>query len=304
MAEARSLLITGATGKQGGAVITALLANPTQPFHIYALTRNKTSNGAQALAKKPNVSIVEGDMKDSAAIFSQVPKPWGVYSVQVPLPSAAAEEEQGLALTAAAVDAGVKHIVYTSVERGGVERSNTNPTTVTHFHSKLNIENDIIAKAKASAQGMTWTFVRPVAFMDNLSNDFLGKGFISMWRLNGMDRKLQLISVKDVGRIAADAFLNADKAEYKNKALSVAGDEISPNEAAAIFKKETGREIPYTYSFVGSALKWGLKKQLGDMFDWFKNDGFGADVAATRKMHPGMQDFGKWVRETSAFRTQ
>ena len=106
MAAARKLLVTGATGKQGGALIKALLSKPSQPFEIYALTRDKTSRSAQALAAKPNIHVVEGNFADPDAIFQQV-KPWGLFSVTMPI-NAKKEEAEGKAMTKAAFEAGVK----------------------------------------------------------------------------------------------------------------------------------------------------------------------------------------------------
>lgn len=79
MAFPRRLVVTGATGKQGGALISALLERSTQPFEIYAITRNAASKSARALASKPNVHVVEGDFDNAGAIFEQVEKPWGRY---------------------------------------------------------------------------------------------------------------------------------------------------------------------------------------------------------------------------------
>ncbi|KAK3065054.1 hypothetical protein LTR53_018297, partial [Teratosphaeriaceae sp. CCFEE 6253] len=107
MATTRKLLVTGATGKQGGALIRALLSKPSQPFEIYALTRNKTSGTAQALASKPNVHVIQGDFSDPTAIFKQVEKPWGLFSVTMPM-NATKEEAQGKAMTKAAFEAGIQ----------------------------------------------------------------------------------------------------------------------------------------------------------------------------------------------------
>jgi len=301
MATARRLVITGATGKQGGALISGLLSKPSQPFEIYALTRNKGSRSAQALASKPNVHVIEGDFKDPGAVFNQVEKPWGFFSVTMPI-NAKKEEQEGKAMTKAAIEAGVQHIVFTATDRGGPAKSDTNPTNVPHFISKFNIEADIVERSKESKQGTTWTFLRPVAFMENLSNNFLGKGFLAVWRLNGHDRKLQLVSTKDIGRVAAEAFLNAESEEYCNQAISLAGDHISPLEAAEIFKEVTGKEIPSTFSFVGTSLRWVLWEQLGIMFNWFVSDGFGADVKGLKQRYPFMQDFRTWLAEDSAWK--
>lgn len=155
---------------------------------------------------------------------------------------------------------------------------------------------------KTKTSGATWTFLRPAAFYENLSNDFFGKGFMAMWRLNGNDSKLQLVSTKDIGKVAAEAFLHANSDEYRNKSIDLAGDEINPDEAANIFKEVTGRNIPLTNSFVGRALKFGLREQLGIMFDWFATDGFGVDLAETRRRYPYMKDFRTWLETESAWK--
>nr|POE65058.1 hypothetical protein CFP56_34726 [Quercus suber] len=298
----QNLIVTGATGKQGGALIAALLAMPSQPFEIYAVTRNKASGSAQTLAKNPRVHLVEGEFDHPAAILAQVPKPWGLFSVTMPLKGHEWEERTGKAMTQAALAAGVKHIVFTSTDRGGQVASETQQTTVPHFVSKFNIEKDI--EATAPAHGTTWTFLRPVAFMENLTDDFLGRGFMAMWKLNGLERKLQLISTKDIGKVAADAFLKAGDAEYRNKGISLAGDDISPSEAGRIFRETVGKEIPTTFGIVGSGLKIVLREQLGLMFDWFKASGFKTDVQAVRQRYPYMQDFRTWLVEESAWRKQ
>jgi len=179
----RALVVTGATGKQGGALIEALLANKSHPFTIYAVTRNQSSASAKSLAAKPNVHVIQGDFTDSAAIFKQVKSPWGLFSVTTPMGRGGAtkEEAQGKAITAAALEAGVQHIVFTSVNRGA--NSDTDPTYVPHFISKKNVEDDI--KEKSKSRGTTWTMLRPVAFYENLTNDFMGRTFWGIWRQNG-----------------------------------------------------------------------------------------------------------------------
>lgn len=156
-------------------------------------------------------------------------------------------------------DAGVQHIVFTATDRGA--NGNSDPTVIPHFASKFNIEKDIEQKAKM--QGATWTFLRPVAFYENLSPDFIGKVFTSIWRLNGMDNRLQFVSTKDIGKIAAEAFINASSPDYKNKAINIAGDSITPSEMATTFKEVTGQEIPFTYSWVAVVVRWLLWEQLG-----------------------------------------
>ncbi|KAF7846358.1 hypothetical protein BT93_L4503 [Corymbia citriodora subsp. variegata] len=303
MTAPRRLLVTGATGKQGASLIKALLADPSQPFEIYAVTRNRTSTNAKLFSKQ-NVRIVEGNLDNIDAIFAQIPKPvWGVFSVPILDNGIKKEEARGKALTHAAVQAGASHIVFTATERGGQEKSENDPTEVPHFASKFRIEQDIKAAAAASHGHLTYTFLRPVAFFENMPNNFIGRAFVSMWRLDGRDRKLQMISAKDIGKVAAQAFLYAKDGEYRNTAISLAGDELSPNDAARIFKEVTGREIPATYSW----LSWLIRMMVADlrhMFAWFKKGGFGTDVQAVRKRYPFMMDFKTWLEEESDWKRE
>ena len=300
MSSPRRLLITGATGKQGGAVISALLSRPPrEPFHLIALTRNAKSKRAQALARNPNVSILEGDLNDCKAIFRQSASPFhGVFSVQLPI-KVKVEEQQGKDLVDAAAENDVRHFIYTSADRGGPHQSDMHGTPVEHFRSKFNIENHLKSVAQENKDKMAWTIIRPVAFMENMMPGFLGKAFVAMWRLNGMDRKLQLVSSTDVGMLAAEAF--QAPYEYKSKSISLATDEISPREAAEIFERVVGKDIPSTYPFVGRLIKILLRQQLGVMFQWFKDEGFGADPKEFTRKYKEMQNFEQWLRHRSGF---
>lgn len=301
MTTPRRLLISGATGKQGGALINALLARPSHPFELYAITRNKDSKASKLLAKQ-NVNLVEGDLDNVDTLFAQIPSPiWGVFSVPILDKGIKKEEKQGKDLTRASVEAGVFHIVFTSTDRGGQEESENNPTEVPHFSSKYRIEQDIKRAAAASNGKMTYTFLRPVAFFNNLTDNFIGQAFVSMWQLNGLNRNLHMISTKDIGKVAAEAFLNASDERYCNKGISLAGDALTPNDAARIFKEETGQEIPSTYPWLAWMIRT-LVPDLRHMFSWFAKSGFGTDVQAIRARYPFMSDFRTWLREESDWR--
>lgn len=126
------------------------------------MTRNANSKTAQLLQKQ-NVNIVQGNLDDTDAIFRQVAKPiWGVFAVPLLDKGFKKEESQGRALVQAAVEANASHIVYTTTDRGGDQKSENNPTPVSHFASKYRVEEDIKAKAAASNGHLTYTFLRPV----------------------------------------------------------------------------------------------------------------------------------------------
>lgn len=175
----RSLLITGATGKQGGAVVNALLERPDE-FTILAVTRDPNSASAKRLAaKSPTIKLVKGDLNDVPSLFeaakaaSPTGKIWGVFSVQgmemkvkhdAGDLASAPEVKQGVGLIDEALKAGVSHFVYSSVDRGGEERSWNNPTPVPHFKTKHFIEHHL--RKAAEGTNMSWTISRPPIFMD------------------------------------------------------------------------------------------------------------------------------------------
>lgn len=296
----QKLLITGATGQQGGAVIDALLAN-SWPGQILALTRNVNSSRAKALAAKPNVTVVHGNPASPAAIFSANKGIDGVFLVTAftyGVGKENREEVQAVPMIAEALKAGVKHIVFASIDRGGSGRTEENPTNVPHFSSKHRIE--ILLKEMTAGTQMGWTFLRPVVFMDNLTPDFTGKLFTSMWRGLG-DNPLQLISTHDIGLFATRVFTDPDA--YKGVAISLAGDELTFAQAEQVFKEILGFDIPVTFAIVGSGMKYMLK-EMGTMFAWFAVEGFGADIPALRKEEPRLQDLRTWLKESSNFKRQ
>lgn len=293
MASNKKILVTGATGKQGGAVIKALQES-SPSFQILALTRNASSNGAKALSSKPNVTVVEGDHTTLPSIFEKHKPIYGVFSVTV-MGKEGDEEKQAKPLIDESIKSGVEVFVFSSVDRGG-ERSDTNETNIPHFASKHRIEQYLKEKTENGTK-MPYTILRPVAFMDNLTPDFMGKGFTAM--VNGLGAKpLQLISTRDIGLFAARAFNNP--AAYKNRSIALAGDELNVDQIRKTFKDTMGSDVPETYMFVGSFIKF-MSKEMGTMFAWFKEEGYGADIPALRKEEPRLQTFSQWLKESSAF---
>ncbi|RAO71716.1 uncharacterized protein BHQ10_007728 [Talaromyces amestolkiae] len=306
MATTRTILVTGATGKQGSALIDALLAadNTNTPIHIIAVTRDTTSGSAKALACRPNVSVIAGDLADPDAIFDQASTisenqgVWGVFGVQINSPF---EEQQGKALITTAAARGVGHFVYASGDRGGPQKSEADPTFVKNFAAKYAIEKHLQKLAAGNnKQGMTYSILRPVTFFENMTPDINGKGFARMWEQMGSRKPLQLVSTRDIGRVAAMAFL--DPGKYRNVALTLVGDELTQSEAEVIFQEVTGGEhMPMIPCPVGSAVKFFKKDTVGDMFRWFEENGYGGDVGWCREEFSGMMDYRTWLLERSAF---
>lgn len=140
---------------------------------------------------------------------------------------------------------------------------------------------------------MSWTILRPVAFMENFDRGFIGKVFATSWRL-AVKRPLQLIATEDIGVFGAKAFVSPN--EYSNKAISLAGDELTYSEMNKVFLDSTGSHAPETWGFVARLVLW-LSKEMGTMFAFFEREGYSADIKEMRKIHPEMKDFKAWLEE-------
>ncbi|RAL61577.1 hypothetical protein DID88_009616 [Monilinia fructigena] len=282
----------------GGAAIDALLsAVDSSDITIFALTRNVESPAAEKLIKKSDkIKLLQGDLNDCPAIFEAAPQPIkSFFCVTIPNMGlgngGASEEEKGIALIDAAIKHGVEHFVFTSVDRHGKDSDN-DPTNVPHFISKANIEKHL--KEKCAGAKMTWTILRPVAFMENFAPGVASKIFPTAWcSALAPTTKLQLVATADIGYFAAQALLKPK--EYNGRAISIAGDELTFGEANEIFLSRLGKDIPRTFDFVGSTLLWAIK-DVGLMFNWFEERGYAADIDALRKEHPGLQSLGDWLK--------
>ena len=115
------------------------------------------------------------------------------------------------------------------------------------------------------------------------------------------NKPLQVISTKDIGIFAAKAILESSSPTFKNKAISLAGDELTYVQAAAIFKEAHGKTMPKSPALIGTLVQWNTP-ELKSMFDWFKNVGFKADIEECQRIHPAMLNFRAWLKETDNYK--
>ncbi|RYP87838.1 hypothetical protein DL769_000430 [Monosporascus sp. CRB-8-3] len=300
----KAILVTGATGKQGGATIDALLdAGALDRHRLLAVTRNPGSGAAKKLEAK-GVTVVQGDFSDIPGIFSNAKtaigggddaKVWGVFSIQTAMGKGASpelEEVQGKALVDAALSNNVKFFVYSSVDRGG-ERSFDNPTPVPHFISKYNIEHHLVDSTNTT--DMQWTILRPTSFMENFTPGFGTKVMATAWKVAVKEKPMQLISIRDIGWFAAQAFMRPG--DFAGRAISLAGDELTHSQASAVFKSKIGHELPETFRFLARFLLW-YSADIGNMFRWLYTDGYGADMKALKAEHPGLLSWSEWLDQS------
>jgi uncharacterized protein YbjT (DUF2867 family) len=277
---AKLILVTGATGQQGGAVARNLLKQPG--FTVRALTRDSAKPAARTLAQA-GAELFRGDLDDSASLKRALEGTWGVFSVQSFVETGYdGEIRQGKAVTDAAKAAGVQHLVYTSVV------SADQKTGLPHFESKWQIEQHI------ARSGLSHTILRPAFFMQNWYN------YMREPILNGtlplplnQQTRLQQISVEDIGAIAAMAFQNPTK--WSGRTIELAGEELTMQRVVETLSRVVGRNVRYV-EVPWDQFRQSAGEELTRMYRWFNDVGYHVDIASLRKEYPKLANLEQVLR--------
>ena len=277
------VLITGATGRQGGAVVRHMLP---RGWKLRALTRNPDSGIAQELARL-GVELVRGDLEDSTSLDGAVRGSYGVYSVQDFWSVGARREvQQGKNLADAAKKAGIAHFVYSSV--GGAERN----SGIDHWESKWEIEQHI------RELNLPATILRPVAFMENYYIDQVELGLLRGKLADPVraDKPYQTIATDDIGAFVALVFDRPK--EFIGQALEIAGSELTNLEAAEVFSRVLGKKVKFRRLPL-PIVRLVLGKEYYQMFHWFNHAGFNADIEGLRRRYPEvhLRSLEEWLRD-------
>jgi len=277
------VLITGATGRQGGAVVRHMLP---RGWKLRALTRNPDSGIAQELARL-GVEVVRGDLEDSTSLDRAVRGSYGVYSVQDFWSVGARREvQQGKNLADAAKKAGIAHFVYSSV--GGAERN----SGIDHWESKWEIEQHI------RELNLPATILRPVAFMENYYIDQVELGLLRGKLVDPVraDQPYQTIATDDIGAFVALVFERPK--EFIGQALEIAGSELTNLEAAEVFSRVLGKKVKFRRLPL-PIVRLVLGKEYYQMFHWFNHAGFNADIEGLRRRYPEvhLRSLEEWLRD-------
>ncbi|MCS0602275.1 NmrA/HSCARG family protein [Streptomyces sp. LP11] len=282
--ETGPVLVTGATGLQGGAVARELLRRGRD---TRALVRDPDAPAARRLAAL-GATLRRGDLDDEASLRRAMDGVRGVFSVQTFMTPAGlgGEVRQGRAVARAALAAGVAHVVYSSV--GGAERHSGVP----HFDSKRGIERYL------AELGVPHTVLRPAFFMDNFAAHGVPRedGVLVVRLALRPNTRVQFIAVDDIAYFAAEAFERPQ--EYLSRSMELAGDELTATEVAEAFARRTGsparfEELPL--DAVAASPHLPNAPEIALMFEWFQRHGYRADIPALRAEHPGLRDFTTYL---------
>jgi uncharacterized protein YbjT (DUF2867 family) len=279
MTQELTVVVTGATGKQGGAVARGLLE---RGHKVRAVTRDSNSNQAKSLAHA-GATLVTASLEDTAAVKKALEGATSLFAMTTPFGGTDAEIRQGIADADAARAADV-HLVFTSV--GSANRQ----TGVPHFDSKYEVEKHI------GKVGVRATILAPVAFMENLYfiKDQLATGVYAA--ALSPTRALAQVAVSDIGSVAIRVL--EDPARFTGKRFEVAGDELSGNDTMSVLSRVTGRNLTY-FQVPLEVVRQRMGEDAVKMYEWFDRVGFSVDRAALRREFPDVafQDFESWAKK-------
>jgi uncharacterized protein YbjT (DUF2867 family) len=299
------VLVTGATGKQGGAVFRTLLAAGVP---VRALVRDPGSERATALGKlaaRPaglGDVVVRGDLEDVTSLRAALDGARAVFSVQAPDmtdPMGDSEVRQGANLVEAAHAAGVEHFVHTSVSGAGTVDTEHFDAARWGAHMRHYWRSKAAVEDVVRAAGFPrWTILRPATFMENFVRpSFYFAGMTSDRLLVGVDPDVRLpfVAVGDIGTAAAAAF--AEPRRFHGAELELAGDVLSFRDVARILSQTLAADIELPAS-PEQARAEGLMTELFQGQQYMSTHPAPARPQFAADLGISMTTFRDWARTT------
>ncbi|KII85253.1 hypothetical protein PLICRDRAFT_94827 [Plicaturopsis crispa FD-325 SS-3] len=295
---AKLIAVTGATGQQGGSVVDWLLKEPAGTFTVRAITRNPSSPAAQALAAK-GVEVVKADLASLDEVTAAFKDAWGVFGLtQFYEHGYDAEQLHGANIVDGAKAAGVKHLVWSTVEGREGECG------AISWVSKAKIEDRVIAS------GIPYTFVYIPMYYENFWTSFFApsydeeKGF--NWSVGFLpDTPIFAFSVGDVGAWVVPAFKEPSK--YAGKKIKTVVEYLTLRDLATQFTEVTGEKASLAVEltpeqFAASRyvdhpaaelmyLSWEYVIRAGP-------DSGVRDKEQTLSIYPGALTYKQWVKDS------
>lgn len=287
--EGPTILVTGATGMQGGSVAKHLLERGR--YAVRALTRNPRSEEARELAAR-GAEVVRGNLDDLDSLREAMVGCYGVYGVTNFWEHFEGEYQHGINLVDAVADTGIGHLVLSTLP--SVERITGGQLRVPHFDLKARME------AYAEELALPATFVHLAFYYENFMAWFvpriLADGTYRFGFPQG-DTPLAAVSAEDVGGVVARIF--EDREEFLGRIVYLVGDDLAPATYAEIMSRVSGMPVRYghvpreefaAYGFPGA-------EDLADMFEFYRTrvPERRADLARTREIYPRTQGFEEWL---------
>jgi len=310
MAEKKIIVVFGATGAQGGGVARAILNDPHSEFAVRAVTRDAGSEKAKELAMM-GAEVVTGDVDDLQSLKRALHGAYGAYFVTFFWAHYSAEKEMAEAknFAAAAKEAGLQHVIWSTLEdvKKWVPLSdNSMPTLhgkykVPHFEGKGESDQYFID------YGVPVTFMRASYYWDNII--YFGHG-----PKKGADGKLAItfpmgnkkmagIAAEDIGKCAYGIFKKGKA--LIGKTIGIAGEQLTIGEMAKAMSKALGREVVYNEVTPDQYRGFGFPgaDDLGNMFQFYRDYdevcNSVRDVKYSKELNPELKSFEMWLAENA-----
>ena len=291
MSEKKTILVTGATGAQGGSVVKFLLQEGS--YNVRGLTRHLSSDKAQAL-QKSGVKMVEGDLGDINSLRAAIHGSDGVFGVTNFWEHFDKEYAQGKNLIDAVAAEKVRHFVFSSLPHAKEISGGKLPAP--HLDNKAELEE------YTRTLGIPSTFVHVASYYENFLSFFPPQhgdnGSYSFGFPQG-DTPLASVAVEDIGGVIAQIFNHPDK--FVGKVIGIVGDDLKPADYAQQMSKRLGKKIVYNYIPRDVFASFGFPgaDDLANMFEFNRLyiHNRTADLENSRKLYPDIRTFDQWLAD-------
>ena len=293
------ILVIGATGAQGGATAHRLLVHK---HRVRILCRNPSAQSAQALVNA-GAEVLPGNLDDIATVNTAMRGVSGVFSVQVPdVTGTDSERRHGLALVQAAINAGVKQFVHTSVTANGTHADFPRWGSG-YWNEKYWTDKWAVEEAVITAGFPSWTVLRPAFIMENFIEPKvkhlfpdMRKGELATALQPGT--RMQLISADDVGAFAHAAF--DDPASFNRKTIELAAEALTMEQIASTLTAVLGKKVDAIPLSLEDALKRGLSPGWVRTQEFRNKVGYRVNLDDLKRYSIALESFGQWVRKHQA----
>jgi uncharacterized protein YbjT (DUF2867 family) len=273
----RKILVTGATGQQGGSLARLLLQ---KKHKVYALTRNAQSFAAQDLRNR-GANIVKGDLDDSNSLERVVKDVESVFLMGTPFEDGTeGETRRGRLMADIAKENDIEHLVYSSVANADKN------TGIPHFESKYKVEQHI------KNLGIPYTIIGPTFFMENLLGPGLEQGQLALPLSSSS--VLQQSALQNIAEFSA--LVLERRKPFLGKRIDIASDEVTGEQAARILSNVLGYKIRYVPVPLEQVYK--ANEDMARMYDWYEKVGTGIDISALHQEYPEVRwlTFRDWAK--------
>src|ERR687885_924816 len=261
----RKILVTGATGQQGGSLARLLLQ---KKHKVHALTRNTQSPAAQDLRNK-GANIVKGDLDDSDSLEHAVKDVESIFLMGTPFEDGTEGEiRRGKLMADIAKENNIEHLVYSSVANADKN------TGIPHFESKYKIEQHI------KNLGIPHTIIGPTFFMENLLGPGLEQGQLALPLSSSTT--LQQSALQNIAEFSA--LVLERRKPFLGKRIDIASDEVTGEQAAEILSNVLGYKIKYVSIPLEQVHQ--ANEDMAPIYEWYEKIGTGIDNAYPHQEYP------------------